>query len=244
MDSDFILNSILKSAQEEGMPSVFRFCRDDKKYGRVLFSSASNLKALIRAGMGQVGDMLVRTRKDLKSIKDWTDFCQAVANGFSYSYAVEDNDDSFEVRSLYDFPPTVSKIEFNLVGLMPPQGCQGFIFMMTSIRQQEGTLDITSKSQVISVGGYKEDVVTLWFSSFILTASSERSKVTGILIQDGVDLNTTREFQETNEDELRRTVLELWFNIKFQQLCSSTTTFLSKGTERWRFVMKMKEIAF
>jgi hypothetical protein len=242
-EDEKILRSIIKSAQRDGMPSTFRLCRDDRKYGDVLFASVDNLKSMVRAGMGEVAIM---TRKDLTTISNWIDFCQSVSNGFSYCYAVDPKGDMpLEVKTLYDFPPQCEKIGFDVVGLMPAKETLGVIFSFTSIRQEQGVPDITCGDQIVFISSYDDDYVLSLYVDFIVKSSCERSVVKAVSVMNATaNISEVRQYEGKSDDDLRQLAIELVTKVGISGLSISTLSIMTTGSENWSFLMKNYEIEF
>jgi hypothetical protein len=242
-DRDKIMAGIIKSATLEGMPYTFRLCRDDRKYKDVLFSDAENLKSLVRAGMSE---HVIMSRKDLKTITQWTNFCQAIANGFSYAYAIDPHSEPpFMVKTYHDFPPKQDRLGFDLLGLMPESGAEGWIFTMTSTRQQPGVPDITSHAQDVYIEEIALDYVLARYVEFIVSSSYERGIVQLVSIQNAaLHIDDTRPYTGQNDDDLKSLLTELVTKVKIEVLCKSTLTFTTDRHETWSFVIKAYEIEF
>lgn len=242
-DKDKIMSGIIKSAATDGMPGTFRLCRDDRKYKDVLFADVENLKSLVRAGMGEHAIM---SRKDLKTINQWIDYCQAVANGFAYSYAIDPKSEApFEVKTFYDFSPKTEKIGFDVIGLMPESGAEGWIFTMSSIRQEQGVPDIRNSAQDVYIEEIALDYVLTRFVEFIISSSYERGIVKMASIQNApLGVEETRPYTGQNDDDLKGLLIELVTKVKLEVLCKSTLVMTTDKNETWSFVLKGYEIEF
>jgi hypothetical protein len=242
-EDEKIIKSIIKNTQRDGMPSTFRLCRDDRKYGDVLFANVENLKSIVRAGMGE---SVIASRKDLTEINDWVDFCQAVSNGFSYCYAIDPTSEKpFEVKTLYDFPVQCEKISFDILGLMPKKETLATIFIITSIRQEQGIPDITETNQMVFVQSYDVDFVLSWYVDFIVKASVERTLVNSVgVINATLNINEARQYEGKNDDDLRQLLIELVTKVGIESLSVSTLNLSTSGNDNWSFLMKNYEIEF
>ena len=236
MDEGYIMSSILKSGKDQGLPATFRFCRDDKKRGKLLFSDVDNLKALVKTTMGNV---VVRSRRDLKTIADWTNFCQAVSNGFAYLYGFDK--ETLEVKTAFDFPPHEDVCKFTIIGMPPESNTKLFHFSAFTVRQQKNFHDIESESSIVFCGAYKAADVVEWYVSEMMKASSNRSLAKFLTITDGKTLNVHKELKDDDklEDSLR-THLQA---VSFEHLTNADVKLIT-DLESWRTVLKMTKLTF
>lgn len=243
MESSKTYKSILDLARKEGMPFAFRFCRDDKKFGQILFSDVKYLKSIIIVGMGE---NYVKTRKDLKTVADWTNYCQGISNGFSFNFAVAAvGEEPLKVMSAHDFPPDVKRISFNIDGLQPSSSETGFIFIATSIRSQSDVPEFMSEEKLVVVSKYKNDFIISWMVNSIITMSAERGQVTAFTIQDGSSLNVQEQHFGKSVEDLTSALTRSFTSSNFELLFNTATiTFITKTSETWLFVIKKKEIVF
>lgn len=244
MDEDEkILRSIIKHAQREGMPSTFRLCRDDRKYGDILFSNVDNIKSIVRVGMG---DNVIICRKDLVTIDDWINFCQAVSNGFSYCYGIDPTQETpIEVKTLYDFAPSIEKIAFDVIGIMPKKGSKGWIFTFTSIRQEQSVPEITTTLQLVLIHEHDEDYIVSSCVDFIIKSTAEKSMVNSISVTNTtINLNETRNYNGKSDDDLTQLLIELITKVEIERLSKSTLIITTAGNDTWLFLLKKYEIEF
>lgn len=243
MDDEKIFRSIVKSVHREGMPATFRLCRDDRKYGDVLFASVENLKSIVRAGMGE---NVIESRKDLTTVSDWTDFCQAVSNGFSYCYAIDVTTVSpFVVKTLFDFPTKCEKIEFDVIGLMPRKETSGVIFTFSSIRQEKGVPDISMGKQFISISSYAADYILSCYVDFIIASSGERNIVQAVTVTNITsEIHETRQYSGKNDEDLKQLLIELVTKVGIETLSNSSLRIMTSGSDNWTFLIKNYEIEF
>jgi hypothetical protein len=236
MEAEYTIGPILKMTAAEGMPSAFRFCRDDKKYKRILFSDVENLKSMVRVGMGKFA---VKTRKDLNTLEEWKNFCQSVANGFVYAYAFDP--ETLEIRTAFDFPPSEKVVRFDVVGLVPEKDTKCFHFSATVIRQQEGFDDVEKEGVMIFLGAFKSADVLEWYIEFILKAAENRSLAKFLVVTDGKTTNVQKELKD--DDKLHDSVLANLRPLDFEKVLVCDVKLIT-SSETWRSVLKLTKLRF